>query len=107
MKTLFTLEARDVNLGALLEEKREQVRRLNAEFRKAKEGTDEYKRLAKEVADTKNEVRNLTEQQKAVNREFKALDAPKDSLVALRLEYSRLTAQVTQLSKAERESDFG
>lgn len=107
MKTLFTLEARDVNLGALLEEKREQVRRLNAEFRKAKEGTDEYKRLAKEVADTKNEVRDLTARQREVNREFKALSAPRDSLVGLRLEYSKLTAAVSALSAAERQSGFG
>lgn len=107
MKTLFTLEARDVNLGALLEEKREQVRRLNAEFRKAKEGTDEYKRLAKEVADTKNEVRDLTARQREVNREFKALSAPKDSLVGLRLEYSKLSTAISTLSAAERQSGFG
>ncbi|MCB0544474.1 MAG: hypothetical protein KDC70_13195, partial [Saprospiraceae bacterium] len=105
--TLFVFEARDKNLGALIEEKREQLRRLRAEFRKTEEGTEQYAKLAGQVATTKDEVSQLTAEQRKLNKEFKAMSAPTDSLIGLRLEYSKLNDQVIRLSEAERKSDFG
>lgn len=107
MKTIFTLEAQDKNLGATLIELREKLRRLNAELRAAEDGTETYHDLARQVSGTKDEVTKLTERQKELNRDFKAMQVPADSLAGLRLEYSRLVQSISNLSKAERESKFG
>jgi len=105
--TIFTFEARDKNLGALIEANRERLRRLNAEFKKVDEGTQEYKDLAVQIAATKEETRKLTDEQKKLNREFAAMDVPTDSLAGLRIEYSKLNDQIAKLSAAERNSAFG
>ncbi|MEM4255674.1 MAG: phage tail tape measure protein [Candidatus Norongarragalinales archaeon] len=59
------------------------------------------------MAKGRRELAELNAKQRELNREFSAAKLPKDSLVALRLEYSKLTKQVAELSKAERESEFG
>jgi DNA repair exonuclease SbcCD ATPase subunit len=105
--TIFTFEARDKNLGALIEANRERLRRLNAEFKKVDEGTQEYKDLAVQIAATKEETRKLTDEQKKLNREFAAMDVPTDSLAGLRIEYAKLNDQIAKLSAAERNSQFG
>ena len=66
---IFQFSATDKNLGALLVEKQDQVRRLNAELRKADEGTVQYKKLTTQIAQTKEEVKNLQTQQKNLNAE--------------------------------------
>lgn len=106
-KTLFTIQVNDQDLSAALEKARDNVRRLNQEFKKSEQGSDGYNKLAKEVAGAKNEVSQLTERQKRLNNELKGLNAPKGSLIALRAEYSKLTQQVNNLSEAERNSKFG
>lgn len=105
--TIFTFEARDKNLGALIEANRERLRRLNAEFKKVDEGTQEYKDLAVQIAATKEETRKLTDEQKKLNREFAAMEVPTDSLAGLRIEYAKLNDQIAKLSAAERNSQFG
>lgn len=105
--TIFTFEARDKNLGALIEANRERLRRLNAEFKKVDEGTQEYKDLAVQIAATRKETAELTESQKKLNKEFAAMDVPTDSLAGLRIEYSKLNDQIAKLSAAERNSAFG
>ena len=107
MTTIFTLEARDRSLGAALVEAREKVRRLNAELKGAAEGTEEYHRLSGEISDTKKRMADLQQKQKELNNELKATKVPTDSLAGLRLEYGKLVTQITGLSKAQRESDFG
>lgn len=105
--TIFTFEARDKNLGALIEANRERLRRLNAEFKKVDEGTKEYKDLAVQISATKDETRKLTDEQKKLNKEFAAMDVPTDSLAGLRIEYSKLNDQIAKLSAAERGTPFG
>lgn len=107
MTTIFTLEARDKSLGATLVEARERVRRLNAELKNAQEGSEEYHRLAAQIAQTKKQISEVTEKQKELNRELKSTQVPKDSLAGLRLEYSKLVRQIADLSAAQRQSDFG
>ena len=104
---LFTLEARDKGLAALLVETQERIRRLNAELRKADEGSAEYRRLTGEIALAKKEMGDARDQQKQLNRELKALQVPTDSLAGLRLQYSKLVDQIARLSEAERSSNFG
>ena len=106
-KILYVLEAKDRGLNAQLADAREQVRRLSAELRKTKDGSDEYKRLTGEVGRAKDEVSKLAKEQRQFNRDMEALKAPKDSLIGLRNEYSKLSAQIAQLSEAERKGSFG
>jgi len=104
---ILEIKVKSQSLDAALEQARDSVRRLNAEFRKTKEGTDDYKRLSGELANAKNAVKDLTAQQKTLNKEFAALKVPKDSLAGMRLEYSRLSQQIANLSAEERKSSFG
>ena len=104
---ILEIKVKSQSLDAALEQARDQVRRLNAEFRKTKEGTDDYRRLSGEIATAKNRAKELSDQQKAINREFAAMKVPKDSLAGLRLEYSKLSQQIAQLSAEERKSQFG
>jgi TP901 family phage tail tape measure protein len=106
-KILYVLEAKDRGLNAQLTDAREQVRRLSAELRKTKDGSDEYKRLTGEVGRAKDEVSKLAKEQRQFNRDMEAMKAPKDSLIGLRNEYSKLSAQIAQLSEAERKGSFG
>ncbi len=107
MTTVFTLEARDKNLGALLIETTERVRRLNAELRNAEDGSEEYQRLSAEIATAKGLIAETRDQQKQLNQQFKSTQVPTDSVAGLRIEYSRLSKQISELSRAERSSDFG
>lgn len=104
---LFTFRADDKNLGALLVEKRDQVRRLNAELKKAEEGTARYKELTVQLGKAKGEVTDLTKQQKALNDSFNNAKFPKGSLLDLRVEYGKLAKQIELLTEAERKSNFG
>jgi hypothetical protein len=107
MKLIFELVAQDVNVGIELQRQRDALKALNKELKGLDEGTAKYNELKAEAVKTKLAISDLTDQQKKLNNEFKATKVPTDSLAGLRLEYSKLTAQLATLSAAERNSDFG
>lgn len=108
LETIYELKARDINLSATIEGVRESLRRQLADLRKIKdEGSDAFKALTQKVAETKKELGSLAMQQKEVERSLKLSDAPKDSLIALRLEYSKLMDQIARLSSADLSSKMG
>ena len=103
---LFRLVAQDAGVNAAIVSNREEIKKLNKEIAAAK-GTNGYADLVRSLVEAKKSAADLKAEQKALNREFQATQVPKDSLAGLRLEYSRLTEQITKLSAAERNSDFG
>lgn len=107
MKIVFELVAADVNVAVELEKQRRLVKELTKELKGVEEGTKEYEDLVQEIAKARTEITGLQKAQRDLNREFKATQVPKDSLAGLRLEYSKLSQQISLLTKAERESDFG
>lgn len=92
-----------------LERIKDSTRAINKEIKKVSEGTAEYAKLKTELAENALKAKELKAQQQALNKEFKEAKnaVPKDSLAGLRLEYAKLTEQITKLSAAERGSDFG
>jgi len=106
-KILFTFTAQDLGVAKAQEELKDRQLKINAAIKEAKKLGSPYDALLGESIKLKRETAELREEQTKLNREFKATKVPKDSLEGLRLEYSKLTAQVTKLSKAERESAFG
>jgi hypothetical protein len=107
MKLIFELAIEDVNVTAELEKQRLAVKELTKEFKNFKGSAEDTQALALRLGEAKAQVSELTAQQKALNKEFQAAQFPKDSLVGLRLEYSKLTDQISKLSKAEREGEQG
>lgn len=106
-RVLFEIVASDVGVSKQLDDIRARVIQLKKEIKGTKEGTTEYEKLTNQLVEAKIEVNNLTAAQRALNKEFKAAQVPTDSLAGLRLEYSALTEQITKLSAAQRNSDFG
>lgn len=106
-KILFEIEIENVGASRRIEALREEIRRLNKEIKGVEDGSDEYRKFAGEIANAQIEIKDLKEQQKALNREFQAAKFPKDSLQGLRIEYSKLSEQLKVLSAAERQSPFG
>ena len=106
MRVLFEIVADQTNVGVALEELRARVKQLNAEL-KQNPGVQRSRELREEIVKTKTEIAKAVDEQKKLNREFKATQVPKDSLAGLRLEYARLSEQIAKLSKAERESAIG
>lgn len=107
MRIVFELVVEGKNLASEIEQQRRRVQELTKAFKETREGTAEYKKLAAELGDARVKLIDLRKQQGELNREFKALAVPRDSLQGLRIEYSQLTAQIRDLSKAERESAQG
>jgi len=103
---LFRLVAQDAGVNAAIVSNREEIKKLNKEIAAAK-GTNGYADLVRNLTEAKVKAAELKAEQRALNREFQATQVPKDSLAGLRLEYSKLTEQITKLSAAERNSDFG
>ena len=106
-KVIFELVVQDVNLSAELVKQKALVKDLAKELLGIEKGTVKERELAEQIGKTRAEIIKLTAEQKALNKEFAATQVPKDSLAGLRLEYSKLTDQITKLSRAEREADFG
>jgi len=106
-RILFEIVADQTNIGVALEELRARVKQLNKEISQGNNGAQRTRELREELVKTKSEAARLTDEQRKLNREFKATQVPKDSLAGLRLEYARLTEQLSRLSKAERESKIG
>lgn len=107
MKVIFELVVEAKNLASEIEQQRRKVQELTKAFKETSQGTEEYKKLAEELGEARVKLAELRKQQTELNREIKALAVPKDSLQGLRIEYSKLTAQILELSKAERESPQG
>ena len=105
--TLFTIEGRDRGVAELLETSRRKVSELNKEIKKTNEGTEEFARLSRQISETKNQVSLLSAEERKLNRELNAAKFPKDSLVQMRLEYSKLQEAISKMSAAERNSDIG
>lgn len=103
---LFKLVAQDAGVNAAIVSNREEIKKLNKEIANAK-GANGYTDLVRQLTDAKIKASELKAEQRALNKEFQATQVPKDSLAGLRLEYSKLTDQITKLSAAERNSDFG
>lgn len=106
-RILFEIVAEDVGVSKRLDALRQTIKYLKKEISGAAAGSAEYTKLTNEIAGAKVEVNKLTESQRQLNREFKAAQLPTDSLAGLRLQYSAVTEQITKLSAAQRESDFG
>ncbi len=106
-KIVFSLVIEDVNVGVELQKQRDLVKLLNKELKNVKEGTDEYNVLIEALTNSKIKIGELQKAQRDLNKEFRATQVPKDSIAGLRIEYSKLTDQVSRLSKEERESEFG
>lgn len=107
MKLLFELVVKDSAVEQQLSILRANLRDIHKELRQVDEDSTAFKSLSDEAAKTKLEIIKLTAEQKNLKKEFAAASVPSDSLAGLRLEYSKLTEQITKLSKAERESDAG
>jgi len=106
-KILFTFSAQDVGVAKTQETIRDRQKAINDQIKEAKRLGSPYDALLGEQVKLRRESTALREEQAKLNREFKATTVPKDSLAGLRLEYSKLTDQVTKLSAAERNSKFG
>ena len=107
MKILFEIVADQSQAALAIEQLRNKIKELRKELRQPGIASERVAELNQEIAKTGVEIGKLTEQQKNLNREFKAAQLPKDSLAGIRIEYAKLTEQVARLSKAERESNFG
>jgi TP901 family phage tail tape measure protein len=104
---LFRIVIEDAGVNAALKANREEVKKLNDALKGITAGTAEYRQLGEQLLKTKVETAQLRDRQRELNKEFQATRVPTDSLAGLRLEYGKLTAQITNLSRAERESNFG
>lgn len=107
MKLIFELVVQDVNVSAELAKQKQLVKELTKELAGVDAGAEGFTELADRLAAARTQVADLTEQQKSLNREFKAAQVPTDSLAGLRLEYAKLTEQISKLSAAERNSEAG
>lgn len=105
-RVLIQIQVEDADLTAKIEALRARLRDIAKEMR-ANPGPERFRELAQEISKGRRELADLNAKQRELNREFAAAKLPKDSLVALRLEYAKLSRQVAELSRAERESDFG
>jgi TP901 family phage tail tape measure protein len=106
-KVIFDIEIRDAKIDIALQRYAQRMKELRREAKGVKEGTEEFERLATEIAQAKTETTRLKEEQKALNREFKQTQVAADSLAGLRLQYAKLTDQVSKLNKEQRESAAG
>lgn len=106
-KILFTFSAQDVGVAAAQDAIKDRQKAINAEIKAAKALGSPYTQLLGESVKLKRETEALSEQQKLLNREFKTTTVPKDSLAGLRLEYQKLSIELSKLTAAERGSSFG
>lgn len=106
-KILFEITAEDIGVSRRIAELQALVRQLNKEIKAGDKTGEAYDGLLIDLTKAKRETELLREEQRKLNREFKAQQVPRDSLAGLRIEYARLTEQITKFSKAERETDNG
>jgi len=106
-KILFTFTAEDIGVAKAQDSIRDKQLAINKAIKEAKALGSPYDELLGESIKLKREAEALRVEQNKLNKEFKATAVPKDSLAGLRLEYSKLTEQITKLSAAERQGNFG
>jgi len=106
-KILFEITAEDIGVSRRIAELQALIRQLNKEIKAGDKTGEAYDELLANLTKAKRETELLREEQRKLNREFKAQQVPRDSLAGLRIEYARLTEQITKFSKAERETDNG
>ena len=106
-KILFQIAAEDLGVATKLEAIRDRQKEINTAIREAKKIGKPYDGLIQELAKTRVETGKLREEQRNLNKEFKAAQFPKDSVIGMRVEYGKLTDQINKLSAAERNSSFG
>lgn len=104
---LFRIVVEDAGVNAALKANRDVVKQTNEALKGVTAGTAKYVELAQTLVKTKVEAAQLRDRQRELNKEFQALRVPTDSLAGLRLEYGKLTSQIANLSRVERESQFG
>lgn len=104
---IFSLRIEDANLATRLQIFRDNLKQIQREMKLVDESSVAFKHLFQEASNTRLEISKLTAQQKALNQEIKNTGVAADSLVGLQTQYSKLTAQVSKLSAAERESING
>lgn len=104
---LFRIVVEDAGVNAALKANRDVVKQTNEALKGVTAGTAKYVELAQTLIKTKVEAAQLRDRQRELNKEFQALRVPTDSLAGLRLEYGKLTSQIANLSRVERESQFG
>ncbi len=107
MKVIFELLVEDINVSKELERQKELIKSLKKELKGIDETAENFADLAANLGKAKAQTLELTEKQRALNREFKALQVPKDSLAGLRLEYAKLNEQISKLSEQDRTSLAG
>lgn len=107
MRIVFELVVESKNLASEIEKQKRRVEELTKAFKQTKEGTSEYKLLAAQLGEARISLIDLRRQQIDLNREFKSLAVPRDSLQGLRQEYALLTAQINLLTEAERKNANG
>ena len=107
MKLLFELVIQDANAATKVDLLKGNLREINKELKLVDQDSKAFESLAEEAALTRVEIQKLTDEQKALRKEFAQAQVPTDSLAGLRIEYSKLIDQVNKLSKAERETEQG
>ena len=106
-KIIFELSVQDANIAVQLDLLRGNLKQINKELRDVDQSSKAFESLSNEAAQTRVQINQLTEQQKALRKEFAAAQVPTDSLAGLRIQYSQLVTEITKLTKAERESKAG
>lgn len=91
--------------SALKKELREKIK-LNIESGGSAAGSD-IDKLTTDISEYNVAIKEAQQRQKSFEKELQLSDAPKGSLVALRLEYIKLTTQIARLTEQERNSQFG
>lgn len=106
-KIIFELAVKDANVATQLDAMRESMRQINAELKTTDKNSEAYVRLRKEGLETQYLIDELTKSQRNLRKEFAATQLPTDSLAGMRIEYGKLVQSITNMSKAQRESEGG
>jgi len=106
---VFEIVAEDLGASKRISELRQVIRDINKEIRtgNAQPGSRRFNELTTAAAAAKVELNGLVKSQRDLNKAFKQTQVPTDSIAGLRLEYSRLSAEIENLSASERNSQFG
>lgn len=107
MKIVFEIVTEQSGVAQGINDLRKRIKDLNKEINNVNNTPDQIEKYTRELVTCQNEVKDLTERQKSLNREFQQTRVPTDSLAGLRLEYERLTSTITKYSAAERKSPTG
>ena len=79
-KIIFELSVQDANIAVQLDLLRGNLKQVNKELRDVDQSSKAFESLSNEAAQTRVQINQLTEQQKALRKEFAAAQVPTDSL---------------------------